>query len=210
MEYVDRELMEKSAKQLGKQWPVQDGNACLILIVTGRSAEDVYQDAEQVDKIAREHNSIDTLVIENTRKQNDVLTIRSMIYFALKPYTMDITDVAVPPASIADFMNTLDDIARKYNMYSPTFGHAADGNLHTHILMERAGGVKEEDLEKVKGEIYDITMSLGGTITAEHGVGKIRVKNLSPYLDEKAIQIMKDIKKAFDPNNILNPGTILA
>ncbi len=107
-------------------------------------------------------------------------------------------------------MDALDKIAEKYDMYMPTFGHAADGNLHTHILMKEAGGVKQEDLEKVKKEIYDITLNLGGTITAEHGIGKIRVKNLSHYSNKKAIEIMKNIKEVFDPNNTLNPGTVLS
>jgi len=209
IEYVERELMEKSAKELGKEWPVKKGKAILIMMVTGDSKEGVYLDAERVDKIAREYNAVDTLIVESIRKQNDILCIRSNIYLTLKPYTMDILDVAVPPASIAKLMDALDDIAKKYNMCLPMYGHAGDGNLHPHILTKKAGGVGEEDLERVKKEIYDITIGLGGTITAEHGIGKIRIKNLNQYLDEKAIEIMKKIKQVFDPNNILNPGTIV-
>jgi glycolate oxidase len=210
IEYVESELMEKSAKQLGKRWPVKEGRACLMVIVTGNSKEEVYCTAERIDNIAKEYDAIDTLVVQNRRKQNDLLSIRSNIYFVLKPFTMDITDVAVPPASITNFMDALDEIAKKYDMHMPTFGHAGDGNLHTHILMKEAGGVKREDLEKVKKEIYDITIRLGGTITAEHGIGKIRVKNLSQYSNKRAIEIMKNIKEVFDPNNILNPGTVLS
>jgi len=209
IEYVERELMEKSAKELGKEWPVKKGKAILIMIVTGDSKEEVYLDAERIDKIAREYNAIDTLIVESRKKQNDILCIRSNIYLTLKPYTMDILDVAVPPASIAKLMDALDEIAKKHNMYLPMYGHAGDGNLHPHILMKKRGGVREEDLERVKKEIYDITIRLGGTITAEHGIGKIRIKNLNQYLDEKAIEIMKKIKKVFDPNNILNPGTVV-
>jgi len=209
IEYVERELMEKSAKQLGKGWPVKKGKACLMMIVTGNRKEEVYLDAERIDKIAREYNAIDTLVVESRRKQEDILSIRSNIYLILKPYAMDVLDVAVPPASIAKLMDALDEIAKKYNMYLPMVGHAGDGNLHPIILMKKAGGVKEEALERVKKEIYDITIGLGGTITAEHGIGKIRIKDLNQYLDEKAIEIMKKIKKVFDPNNVLNPGTVV-
>ncbi|NIU85061.1 MAG: hypothetical protein GWN64_16705 [Candidatus Thorarchaeota archaeon] len=210
IEYVERELMEKSAKQLGKEWPVKKGKASLMIIVTGNSKEEIYVDAERIDKIARKYNAIDTLVVENRRKQNDILSIRSNIYLTLKPYTMDILDVAVPPASIAKLMDALDEIAKKYNMYLPMYGHAGDGNLHPHILMKKAGGVKEEYLERVKKEIYDVTIGLGGTITAEHGIGKIRIKNLNQYLDKKTIEIMKKIKEVFDPNNILNPGAVIS
>jgi len=75
--------------------------------------------------------------------------------------------------------------------------------------MKKAGGVEERDLEKVKKEIYDVTIGLGGTITAEHGIGKIRIENLHQYLGGKAIEIMKEIKEVFDPNKVLNPGTVV-
>ncbi len=210
IEYVERELMERTAKRLGKKWLVKSGEVCLIVIVVGEDREEIYQQAEKMDKIAKGYNAIDTLVIESRSKQNEILEIRSKIYFDLKPFTMDITDVAVPPARVAELTDELDKIAVRFNMYMPTFGHAGDGNLHTHILMKKAGGVKEEDLETVKKEIYDATIRLGGTITAEHGIGKIRVKNLNQYSNSKKIEIMKNIKRVFDPNNILNPGTIMS
>lgn len=210
IEYMERELMEKSAKQLGKEWLVKNGKVCLMIIVTGKDREEIYQHAEKIDEIAKEYHAIDTLVVENARKQNDILDIRSKIYFILKPFTMDITDVAVPPAKIPELIDSLDEIVKRRKIYLPTFGHAGDGNLHTHIMIKKAGGVDEKDLEKVKKEIYNATIKLGGTITAEHGVGKIRVKTLNQYLNGKAIEIMKNIKRVFDPNNILNPETIIS
>ena len=180
-----------------------------MMIITGNSKDEVYLDAEKIGNIAKEYNAIDTLVVENRKKQNDILSIRSNIYLILKPYIMDVLDVAVPPASIAKLMDALDEIAKKYNTYIPMIGHAGDGNLHPNILMEKAGGVKKEELEEMKKEIYDITIGLGGTITAEHGIGKIRTKYLDKYLNGKALEIMKKIKRVFDPNNILNPGTVV-
>jgi glycolate oxidase len=100
--------------------------------------------------------------------------------------------------------------AEEYNMVLPVYGHAADGNVHAQILTKETGGIKEENLQKLKEEIYDLTAGLGGTITAEHGVGQIRVGNLSRYLDEKTMEIMRGIKRVFDPNNILNPGKVLS
>jgi glycolate oxidase len=209
IEYVETELMEKTARELGKKWPVKEGKASLLIIITGSSKDEVYLEAERIDKIAREYNAIDTLVVESRRKQDDILSIRSHIYSALKPHTADTLDVAVPPANIGKLMDALDKLAEKYNMYLPMYGHAADGNLHPQILNEEAGGIREEDLENVKRELYDIAIGLGGTITAEHGVGKIRIKNFEQCLDKKAIDIMKKIKKVFDPNNILNPGAVV-
>ncbi|MGB9622633.1 MAG: FAD-linked oxidase C-terminal domain-containing protein, partial [Candidatus Bathyarchaeia archaeon] len=95
------------------------------------------------------------------------------------------------------------------NISIPMYGHAADGNLHPMIMDEVAGGVRREDLEKLCNEAYAITVGLGGVITGEHGVGKIKVKYLNQCLTENEIKLMKKIKEIFDPNNILNPGTIL-
>jgi glycolate oxidase len=209
IEYVDSELMYKSARQLGKEWPVKRGRTCLLIIVTGNTHDEVYLQAERIHRIAAHHNAIDTLVIENRRKQQDILNIRNKIYFTLKPDTLDILDVAVPPASIARLMDTLEEIAKKYHTHMPAFGHAGDGNLHAHIMREQAGGVKQTDLESIKREIYDATIDLGGTITAEHGIGKIRTKDLCRYLDQTALEIMKKIKEIFDPNNILNPEAVI-
>ena len=209
IEYVEGDLMENSAKQLGKEWPVRGGKASLVIIVTGDSKEEVYVLAERIDEIAREYGAIDTLIVENRRKQDDILSIRSNIYLTLKRYSMDVLDVGVPPASIERLVEALDEVAENYSMYLPIFGHAGDGNLHSHLLMKKAGGVEERDLEKVKKEIYDVTIGLGGTITAEHGIGKIRIENLHQYLGGKAIEIMKEIKEVFDPNKVLNPGTVV-
>jgi glycolate oxidase len=209
VEYVEREVMEASAERLGKKWPVKTGKAFLYIIITGHSMDEVYLGADRIDRIAREVNALDTLVIQSKREQDDILSIRSNIYLSLKPYTLDVLDVGVPPASIARLLDGLDEIAEEYDMYLPVYGHAADGNVHAQILTEEAGGMKEEDLQELKEEIYDLTVGLGGTITAEHGVGRIRVGNLSQYLDEKMVEIMRGIKEVFDPNNILNPGKVL-
>lgn len=209
IEFVERRLMEKSASNIGKTWPIKEGDASLIITLNGKNKEDVYSEGDKIDKIAKSYNAIDTLVVQSKRKQSDILSIRSKIYFVLKPYTMDVIDVAVPPAKIVEFMIELEKISKEYGIYLPAFGHAGDGNLHTHILKKKARGVKRKDLEKVKQEIYDVSIRLGGTITAEHGLGKIRIKDFERYADKKTLEIMKKIKKAFDPNKILNPGTLL-
>ena len=209
IEFSERGLMVKSAARIGKTWPIKEGTVSLIIILSGKNREEVYAEADRIDKIAKRHKAIDTLVIQNKRKQDDILNIRSKIYFVLKPYTMDITDVAVPPAKIAEFMSEVDKIAEKFDTHLPVFGHVGDGNLHTHILMEKDGGVKREDLRRVKKAIYDKCTRMGGTITAEHGLGKIRIKDFERYTDVKILEIMKRIKEAFDPNNVLNPGTVI-
>ena len=79
-----------------------------------------------------------------------------------------------------------------------------DGNLHIHITKEE--GKTEEYVKKLRNEIYEATANLGGVITGEHGIGRLRLDCISYSIDEKQLDLVKRIKKMFDPNNILNPG----
>jgi glycolate oxidase len=209
IEYVDRKLIEESAKNLGKRWSSEKGDAFLYIIVSGESEEDVYREAEKIYKICSEYNAVEGLIETSKRKQDDILAIRSNTYLAFKPQTADTLDIVVPPASIGKMLDALDRIAEKYGIYIPVCGHAADGNLHPDILEENAGGPKKEDTERIKREIYSETKKLGGAITGEHGIGKIRTKNLVEILDEKEIEMIKAIKRIFDPNSILNPRAVI-
>lgn len=206
IEYVEKDLIEKSAEHLGLKWPSEQGNASLIIIVTGADEEEVYSQSMKISSICTENGSLEPLIAESRKDQERILKIRSNIYTALKPDTVDILDVTVPPANVGKLMDEIDKIAERYNTHIPMYGHVADGNLHPHLMKE---GRDQEYIRKVKNEIYNVTIGLGGVITGEHGVGKIRIKNLNQYLDKKTIEIMKKIKKVFDPNNILNPGTVV-
>ncbi len=117
-------------------------------------------------------------------------------------------DVAVPPASVADLMDAIDNIAQRFGTTIPTLGHAGDGNLHPALLMDLVEGDKSR-LREAQRAIYEASLRLGGTMTAEHGLGKIRPPDLDMFLDEKNIELMRGIKKVFDPNGILNPGCVL-
>jgi glycolate oxidase len=88
-------------------------------------------------------------------------------------------------------------------------GHAGDGNLHPALLMDLVEGDRSK-LREVKRAIYEKALQLGGTMTAEHGLGKVRPEDLDLFLDEKTIDLMRGVKEVFDPNGILNPGCVLA
>ena len=207
IEYVQIKEIMKAAEHLNENWPVQRGEAQLIIILDGISQEELLSACEEISQICESHNAIDVMLAESSEEQNRILRIRSNIYTALKPDMIDILDVAVPPRSLEKLMNQVDEIAAKYGVYLPTYGHAGDGNLHVHIMKE---DVKDLDMAKrIKNEVYKIAISLGGVITGEHGIGKLRIENLASILDSKHIEIMKSIKKIFDPNNILNPHKVL-
>jgi len=203
IEYVEKDTIEKSAEHLGKKWPCERGNAFLIVIVAEAEIDEVYSESEKISEICSENNSLEPLIAESREEQDRILDIRSNIYTALKPEIADILDVTVPPANMGKLMDAIDKIAEKFNAYIPTYGHAADGNVHPHIMVEKGKGL--DHFRKMKKEIYKTAIDLGGSITGEHGIGKIRIEDLNLCLSEKEIQLMEGIKKLFDPNNILNP-----
>jgi len=207
IEYVQIREIEEAARHLNEKWPVEKGFAQLIIILDGTSQEEVLLKCEEISKICEANNAMDIMLAETSEEQDRILRIRSNIYTALKPRMIDILDVTVPPSSLEKLMDEVDSIAKKYEAYLPAYGHAGDGNLHVHIMKDEHMNLKTA--EKMKEEIYRVAIALGGVITGEHGVGSLRIKNLSLALSKKHVEIMKRIKKIFDPNNILNPDKVL-
>ncbi len=202
LEYVDREVIEVSAEHLGMKWPAEKGQGFLIVILTGDSEDEVYAQAERVNTVCEQFGSVDTLIAESKEKQAEILKMRSEIYSANKATSGDVLDIVVPPASIGIMMDKVDEIAKRYNTRITMYGHAGDGNLHLHPPAEL---VKRDLLHTVKREIYKEAVGLGGVITGEHGIGAVRIPDLDLYPAGVAWELMRGIKKVFDPNGILNP-----
>jgi glycolate oxidase len=207
IEYVEPAEINRSAKHLNEKWPVQKGKAQLIIILMGESEEELLQTCEKVSMSCEEGNAGEPVLAETREEQDRILKIRSNIYTTLKPQLVDILDMTVPPSRLGDLMDVVDEIAAKYGIHLPVYGHAGDGNLHVHVMKEE--GKSSDYVAKVKGEIYAAGVRMGGVITGEHGIGAIRTEQLVLTTGEKELSLMKGIKKLFDPNNILNPGKVL-
>ncbi|RLI26923.1 MAG: FAD-binding oxidoreductase [Candidatus Hecatellales archaeon] len=206
IEYAERELMEKAAKHIGEEWPVKEGNCYLLIIVVGENRDQVLYESQKIAEICEQNHSLEILFAEPKHEQEKILRIRSAALPVLEAEGMvDGLDTAVPPAKIGEFLDKIDKIAEKYGTSFPVAGHAGDGNIHV-CIMKREGVNLEEYAEKLRHEIYEAALELGGTISAEHGIGGVRLKSLPLYLSEKEIDLMRQIKKVFDPNGILNPG----
>ncbi|MEM1570055.1 MAG: FAD-binding oxidoreductase [Candidatus Bathyarchaeia archaeon] len=207
LEYVEKTPIERSAERLGLEWPCKVGESFLIVVLAEQSSEALYSQCEKLLSLCGEFESLEPLLAESREEQENILKIRSEIYSSLKPDMVDILDATVPPASIDIFMDEVEDIAKRYNTYLPSYGHAADGNIHVHIMKEP--NWRNEDYDKVRDEIYTAAVRLGGTITGEHGVGAVRRRSLEKYLNPTQVKLMREIKRIFDPKNILNPGKVL-
>jgi glycolate oxidase len=207
IEYIEEKEIEKTEEHLNEKWPGEKAKSQLIVILTALNEDELYSMCTQISDICQANGALEPMFAETREEQSKILRIRSNVYTALKPDVYDILDVTVPPSKLAALMDLIDGIAEKYDTRIPVYGHAGDGNLHVHIMKEEG-----RDLEyygKMKKEIYNAGVSLGGVITGEHGIGRIRIEYLCLVLSRKEIELQRAIKKVFDPNNILNPGKVL-
>ncbi|WP_456342296.1 FAD-binding oxidoreductase [Thermovibrio sp.] len=121
----------------------------------------------------------------------------------LKPKKIN-EDVVVPRNRIPELIKKVYEIADKYNLMVVNFGHAGDGNIHVNFMYEPN---EEEKVEKAVREVFELTLSLEGSISGEHGIGWMK-KEFLPLEVGEALEKMKAVKRALDPNNILNPGKV--
>lgn len=210
MEFVERDAILLAEEHLEKTMPHHDSDAYLIIRIEGDKEDDLYEEAEAISDICGKNNAVDVLVADTPESQSRIWDIRSHFYEAVvKARVAELVDAAVPPGKIAEFMQAVKEISKKHGMRIIGYGHAGDGNIHLHPLKDELSDEKwEELLPKVMREIYQRAVGFGGTVSGEHGIGSAKKSYVSIALDEDQVGLMREIKRNFDPNEILNPGKI--
>jgi len=204
VEYVERDQIITTARDLGKEWPAKEGEGDLIIIMAEKSEDDFYSLANGIDKICTEEGATDILMADSAEEQKEIIEIRSHILPAIEDQIVDSPDITVPRSKLEEILDFLDSLAEKYRTRIPVLAHAGDGNLHTFIIKEN--GQVPSFYEELKEAMYKKTLELGGTITGEHGIGSLRRAELNLQFSDRELEIMWGIKKVFDPKNLLNPG----
>lgn len=184
-----------------------------ILLIQQDGPEDIVErDIEKMAEICREHHAVHVQVAQTPEEGAELLTARRSALSALArstPTTI-LEDATVPRAAIAPMVRRITEIAEKYHVRICTFGHAGDGNLHPTCMTDARNMEEIERVEQAFAEIFEAALQLGGTITGEHGVGIAKAPYLEWKVGSAGIEVMKGIKKAFDPFNLLNPGKMFA
>lgn len=217
MEFFEREAAAKTFEYCEKvlNSPVTtkltDGmDAYLLCELDGNDEEVLMRDAERVMNVVEKFNAGEVLFAESAAQKDELWKIRKNISPAVNWYTLTKSDdVVVPRANLPKLIAGIKVIGKRYNFNTVCFGHLGDGNLHVNILKEN---ISEHDWEtripEGIGEIFKLTVSLGGTLSGEHGIGIAKKPYMNIALGEMNLQLMRGIKKVFDPNGILNPGKI--
>ncbi|HZX74102.1 MAG TPA: FAD-linked oxidase C-terminal domain-containing protein [Cyclobacteriaceae bacterium] len=185
-------------------------NAYLLCELDGNDEEVLMKDAERVMNVVEQFLVGEVLFAESAAQKSELWKIRKNISPAVNWYTLTKSDdVVVPRANLPKLITGIKEIGKRFGFNTVCFGHLGDGNLHVNILKEN---ISEADWEtKIPegiGEIFKLTVSLGGTLSGEHGIGIAKRPYMSIAMSEVNLNLMRGIKKAFDPNGILNPGKI--
>lgn len=217
MEFFEREAALKTYEYCDKvlNSPVTtkliDGmDAYLLCELDGNDEEVLMRDAERVMNVVEKFQSGEVLFAESSAQKEELWKVRKNISPAVNWYTLTKSDdVVVPRNNLPKLIKGIKDIGKQYNFNTVCFGHLGDGNLHVNILKEN---ISEHDWEtKIPegiGEIFKLTVSLGGTLSGEHGIGIAKRPYMPIAMSEVNLNLMRGIKKVFDPNGILNPGKI--
>lgn len=207
IEYLDRSIACRAAEYLEEKWPLKKGKVDLLFMLSEDSEDNLFNASGIIEEICSNKGAVESLVLDGTEEQERVMNIRTHTYLATKPFLVDTLDIAVPPADMPRLMKGFTNIAEKYDAMIDSVGHVGDGNVHNNIYM--VNGEVPFYYEDMKDELYRLAVRMGGTITGEHGIGKIRRKNIPLQLSQTQIDLMRGIKDLFDPNHILNPDTAI-
>jgi glycolate oxidase len=187
-----------------------DAEALLLMDVDG-DPETVEKQAARVADFCKSQGARDVRVSQSEKENEQLWVARRSAFGAvarMRP-TCVIEDATVPVSYLTSAIKKVIEIAERNRVQIAVLAHAGDGNLHPLVLCDERDKDEMARVEKAMGEIVDYAMSVGGTLSGEHGIGIAKAKYLPRQLSETSLKMMRSIKKTFDPQGILNPGSFL-
>lgn len=212
IEFMEREVILAAEEYLGKKFPDNSSDAYLLLTFDGSSREEIEKSYDSAAKLCLNEGAIDVYITDTEERKEAVWSARGAFLEAVKAATteMDECDVVVPRNRVAEFVKYTNQLQNQFNIRIRSFGHAGDGNLHVYVLKDNLGEEEwKNKLDKVFECMYNKAIELEGLVSGEHGIGYAKRPYLFNQLGEDYIGLMRNIKLAFDPKNILNPGKVI-
>jgi glycolate dehydrogenase FAD-linked subunit len=208
LEFLDRTTIRCVEEYTSIGLPL-DAEAILLMETDGHPAV-VEEEAQRMRELALQHRAVRVEAAKDAAEGQRLALARRSAFVALArvaPTTI-LEDVTVPRSRLVEMVEFIQAVAAKHRLKIGTFGHMGDGNLHPTFLTNEENADEMKRVEEAFEEIFEKAVALGGTITGEHGVGIAKKKFLHLVAKKPALEVMKQLKRAFDPNNILNPGKI--
>jgi len=206
IEFLDHRCLELIGEMLPFTLP--GGKPSLLLLELDGPEVQITSELESVLALAAQEGAFETLQASSEAERQQVWDVRRQVSLRTRDYAALLIseDVAVPLSAIARLVDLLPEYEQRYALEIFAFGHAGDGNIHLNITTQDAG-LKVRVMEGVRA-LLELVLSLGGTISGEHGIGLAKREFLAMELGPVSIELQKGIKHLFDPNQILNPGKI--
>lgn len=210
LEMMEKSAIEAAKRQLGKEFPNSHAEAQLLIEVDGNYEEALDKDIEKIAEVVSDAGAFDIVMAEDNNKMAELWALRRCIGEAVKSISIyKEEDTVVPRANMPALIKGVKEICAEYKITSICYGHAGDGNVHVNILKDKTDNETwEKNIDPAIRKIFELTVSLGGTISGEHGIGYSQKNYLDIAIKENEMNLMRDIKNVFDPNGIMNPGKI--
>ena len=208
LEYMDRSAIRCAEAYLNIGLPT-DAEALLLIETDGRE-ETAKKAISSLCALCLAHGAGSVKEAATRQEAQDLWKARKAIspaLFKLNPDKIS-EDIVVPRSRIPDLVKKIDALRKETGLIMVSFGHAGDGNIHFNIMFDRRNGSDLKKAESAVTALFEYTIELGGTISGEHGIGITKLPFLSIEMSRIEIDLMRRIKKAFDPQNILNPDKI--
>jgi glycolate oxidase len=211
IEFMERKSFELAESFTKRKLAFREAAAHLLITLDGNQQEGLEEDQSRVGEICEKNGALDILIANSTTARDRMWEGRKCLFEAANHFgsMYKSLDVVVPRSLIPTLIRKINEVSERYRIKAMSFGHAGDGNVHVLLFKgELTDEEWERRIDRLQRDLYKETIDLGGKITAEHGIGLLRKPFLSMNLDPCQIELLKGLKKAFDPKNILNPGKI--
>lgn len=214
IEFMERDAVEYVMKFLGDVTvPLEDNTQATLLIeVDGNDTETIQKDCEKIYEVLQQFDAGEILFADSEAQKADLWRLRRNIAYAVKKTNITVEeDTVVPRADLPELLRHIKEVGKKYHFRSVCYGHAGDGNVHVRILKdELTDEYWKSEVPKGIREIFQKVVELKGTISGEHGIGWFQIPYMDIKFDAVQIELMKSIKRVFDPHHIMNPGKLFA
>jgi glycolate oxidase len=208
LEFMDANAIQCVAQYQNVQLPKSAG--AMLLIEVDGAQETVVRHTGDIKRLCLEEGAVEIETAASDADSEKLWNARRAVapsLFKIKPFQIS-EDIVVPRSRIPEMVGFLQAIGRRLRLDVVCFGHAGDGNIHVCIMVDPKDSDEMRRVRQAVSEIFDQTIQMGGTLSGEHGVGITKAPYIRKEIDAFGIDVMRRIKAAFDPNNVLNPGKI--
>ena len=212
VEFMGRKVINLWEKYADDEFPIKNGNGFIIMGLDSFTEEEWQAGLKQALEAVKEFKAEDAVILSaDSEEAKKIWKCREELLLAIQKSTpkMDEIDVCVPINHIPEVLDRIEELENELNIRIPNFGHAGDGNLHIYLCSDDMSDEEyAKTSDKVISELYKTAKSLDGNMSGEHGIGYARAGYYEDFYGHDYTELLRQVKKLFDPNEVVNPGKI--